>query len=136
MTARASGVCVPAQLADEAFDAGVAAGEAVVVHQVLLDGFGVAALAERQFDEVASTARRRSPWRSGQARQGRGTPRWPVLNPAATILRRRWWRRSAVAVADGANSAPESGDTSLAGFAGGGAPQPPGGRTATPAAFK
>ena len=42
-----------AALADEAFDAGVAASEAVVVDQVLVDGFGVAALAQRQFDEVA-----------------------------------------------------------------------------------
>lgn len=42
-----------ATLADEAFDALVAAREAVIVDQILVDGLGVAALAQRQFDEVA-----------------------------------------------------------------------------------
>ena len=40
------------QLADEAFDALVAAGEAVVIDQVLVNGLGVATLAERELDEV------------------------------------------------------------------------------------
>ena len=39
--------------ADEPFDAGVAAGEAEVVYQILIDGLGVATLAQRQFDEIA-----------------------------------------------------------------------------------
>src|SRR5215831_12937602 len=43
----------------------------------------------------------------------------------------------AAGVADVANSAPKSGDTSLAGFAAGRRlPQPPGGRTAMPAALR
>ena len=40
------------QLADEAFHALVAAGEVVVVDQILVDGLGVAALAEGDLDEV------------------------------------------------------------------------------------
>ena len=42
-----------AAAAHEALDAGVAAGEAMVVDQILIDGFGVAALAQGQLDEVA-----------------------------------------------------------------------------------
>ena len=41
-----------AQPADKAFDALVAAAEAVIVHQVLVDSLRVPALVERQFDEV------------------------------------------------------------------------------------
>jgi hypothetical protein len=40
-------------VAHEAFNAGVAAGEAVVVDQILINGFGVTALGQRQLDEVA-----------------------------------------------------------------------------------
>jgi hypothetical protein len=52
------------QLADEAFDALVAASEAVVVDQILVDRLGVAALAERDLDEVEV----------GLAGAGRGAP--------------------------------------------------------------
>ena len=52
MTAQAWWTGAATQLADKAFDALVSAGEAVVVDQVLVNGLGVAALAERELDEV------------------------------------------------------------------------------------
>ena len=97
MTAQACGAGLPAQLADEALDALVAAGEAVVVDQVLPDGLGVAALAERELDEVAvglAGAGRGAAAGSGSGARvgghlvgrfwicrGSGT-RWPVLRSA------------------------------------------------------
>ncbi len=73
------------QLADEPLDALVAAGEAVVVDQILEAGLGVAALAEREFDEVeeglAGASLRASARYGWRVRVG-GTPlglRWPVL---------------------------------------------------------
>ena len=52
MIAQALAARAAPQLADEAFDALVAAGEAVVIDQVLVNGLGVATLAERELDEV------------------------------------------------------------------------------------
>lgn len=71
-----------AQPADEAFDAGVAPRETIAVDQVLVDPLGVAALAQRQFDEVevglAGAARGTA---SGEWRRLRvGGHRWPVLD--------------------------------------------------------
>ena len=85
-----------AQLADEALDAVVAAGEAVVVHQVLPDGHGVAAARQRQLDDFAVRL----------AGAGRRT---------AARLRLRLWSRCRSA----GFSAPGSVVTSMAGFAGG-----------------
>ena len=71
----------PAQRPDEALDAGVAPREAVAVDQVLIDRLGVAALAERQFDEVevgfagAAGGTAVGVW----SRLGVGGHRWPVL---------------------------------------------------------
>ena len=79
---RTGGLCrLPAQPADEAFDAGVAPSEPVAVHQVLVDGLGVSSFAQRQFDEVegglAGTARGAAPGQRDWRRVG--GHRWPVL---------------------------------------------------------
>ena len=108
-----------AQLAHEALDALIAAGEAVVVDQVLPDRHGVAAAGEPQFDGVAMhRARAGRRWRRRFA--AGATPESVVTSMAGFA-----WARS-VAVADGdirlrrmvANSAPKSVVTSMAGFAG------------------
>jgi hypothetical protein len=76
-----------AQLADEALDALVAAGEAVVIDQVLINGLGVAALAERDLDEVEV----------GLAGAGRGAPAGhgggAGVGGHLTCLVGRFWRR-------------------------------------------
>lgn len=72
-----------AELAHEALHALVAAGETVLIHQVLVDGRGIAATAESQFDGFAvgfagagaGTALWRRHWRRGKS----GVPAKPVF---------------------------------------------------------
>lgn len=76
---------------DEAFDALVAAAEAVVFDQILEDGLGIEAFAERDLDGNRGRARRH--WRKGCGRDrqegwSRGALRWPFCR-AAGIPRRR-----------------------------------------------
>jgi hypothetical protein len=65
---------LPAQLSNEALDTLVTAREAMVIDQVLVDGFGVPALAEREFDEVdvglAGADRRAAAGRGNRRRVG------------------------------------------------------------------
>ena len=85
------------QLANKAFDALVTGGEAVVVDQVLVNRLGVAALAEREFDEIAeglAGAGGGAVTGPGKPTGSRGTLRWPALGPLAVALGARWRRRS------------------------------------------
>jgi hypothetical protein len=99
------------ELAYEALDALIGPAEAVIVHQVLPDGLGIAALAKPEIDDLSV----------GLAGAGGGT---------AT----RRWPESGVTSMAGFELGAGSGGTPLAGFAGACRPHLPGGRGSTPAA--
>ena len=152
-----------AQLAHESLHALVAAGKAVLIDQILLDGHRVAASAESQFDGFAvrfasagaGTALWRPHWRRGNSAPSSG---WnglrSVITSESVITSLAGFEVGfAFPFVEGFSGlvlglplgsviarmtgfpAPKSVITWLAGFAAR-LPQPPGGRTAIPAAFK
>src|SRR5690348_13227331 len=106
MTTRASGVAEPRRLPHEAFHASVFVAEAEAVHQVLPDGRGVSAFGQFGFDELEVRSQ-------------------TLADEVVSAL---------CASSVGPTFCSESVDTPMAGF-GCPRPQPPGGRTGTPAAF-
>src|SRR5437016_1375031 len=107
-----------AELADEAHDARVGGGEAVGVDEVLPDRHRVAPAGERRRDQLpVRLARAGGGTAPGRGRGGAAGESVDTPTPLAGF---------------DAGPAPESVDTSMAGF--GGWPHRPGGRTTTPAA--
>jgi hypothetical protein len=102
-----------AQRDDEATDARILGGEAVIIDEIAPDRHGIAAAGERHLDQLAIRF----------ARAGRGRTPWG------------WWRRVQRGGEIPGKRAPGSVDTSLAGFAAGW-PHRPGGRTVSPAALR
>ena len=92
-------LCSAATLADEAFDALVAACKAVIVDEILVDGLGVAAFAQRQFkwyrviiDEAHSIKSRGGVYAKGAAKL-EAENRWcftgtPMMNDGDPDFRR------------------------------------------------
>ena len=150
------------QLANEALDALIAAGEAAGIDQILPDRHGVAAAGEPQFDGVPMHGEGTGRRRRGAVASSDATPEsvvtptagFALAGSAATAVA-ALMAASMLAAASGwalpgpaavANSAPKSVVTSMAGFARGGpapatvgvaAPRPhePTDRTATPASL-
>ena len=103
------------ELPDEALDALVAASEAVLIHQVLIDGLGVAALLREssiksRCDSQALAEGLRPGVESGDVSLAGFELR------ASRAARRSVAEAASAAIRSGSNSAPKSGDTSLAGF--------------------